>query len=188
MIVIKFLRSLYKSLSGEATPHQIALGFVLGAALGLIPWRAPDVETAVLGKNLLWFAVLAALLVLRCRLSAATLGYVVYGGLAIAVTSAIGELGRFLIERALPQAWFVWLGTGPLKGFQLHTYWVCGAFIAALVNAIIAYPLVHLGVRRYRERMVTRMESSKLLRTLRKIWLFRVLKWVFVGGVSLTRE
>jgi uncharacterized protein (TIGR03546 family) len=188
VIIIKLLRSLYKSLSGEGTPHQIALGFVLGAALGLIPWKGPDRETAILGLNTLWFLVLFLLLMFRCRLSAATLAYVLYSLLGIALRNPIGDFGRTLIESVGPKSLYVWLGRGPLASLQLHTYWICGAFAAAVINAAIAYPLVALGVRRYREKVVTKLESSKLLRTLRKIWLFRVLKWVFIGGVSLARD
>jgi hypothetical protein len=53
---------------------------------------------------------------------------------------------------------------------------------------VIVYPLVAVGVRRYREKVVTKLENSRLFRTLRKIWLFRVLKWVFIGGISLARD
>lgn len=188
MFLIKFIRGLYKSLSGEATPHQIALGFVIGAALGLIPWRGPDADTAVLGLNTLWFVVLFLLLLFRCRFSAAMLGYIVYSLIGVALREPIGDFGRLLIERVGPQQLYVWLGTGALRSLQLHTYWVCGAFAFALVNAVVMYPLVAAGVRRYRERVVAKLESSKLFRTLQKIWLFRLLKWVLVGGVSLTRS
>jgi hypothetical protein len=128
------------------------------------------------------------LLMLRCRLSAATLAYVLYSMLGMAIRNPMGDLGRTLIESVGPHSLYVWLGRGPLASLQLHTYWICGAFALSLVNAVICYPIVAVGVRRYREKVMTRLESSRLLRTLRKIWLFRVLKWVFVGGISLARD
>mgnify|MGYP006172416023 CR=1 FL=1 len=67
-------RNLEPSIPGKfaLAMFQIALGFAIGAVLGLLPWQAADPDASVLGFNLAWFLVLGALVVIRCSLATRT--------------------------------------------------------------------------------------------------------------------
>ncbi|MEW6746452.1 MAG: TIGR03546 family protein [Planctomycetota bacterium] len=189
MIILKLIRGLYKSLTGDGTAWQLALGFALGAFLGIVPTKAPDPESGLLGLNLTWFVALAVLIIVRCSFQAAVVSLAAFKLLAIACIDPLSfGFGRTLVEDLAPRGLIQGFYSSPvLAYFQLHTYWVAGSLVVGLAIAMAIYVASYVLVNKYRERIRKRLEQSKLMRALNRFWPFRFLRWVLVGGVSLTR-
>jgi len=83
--ILKIVQSLVKALNSEATPNQVAAGFVLGAALGLTP--------LVSLHNLI---VVAAIALFRVTVPGAILGWLVTIPLGFLLDPVFDAVGRAL--------------------------------------------------------------------------------------------
>jgi uncharacterized protein (TIGR03546 family) len=154
-----------------------------------VPIKAPDPQTGLLGLDLTWLLGLAVLIVVRCSFHAATVGFVLFGLLGIAILDPLCfSFGKVLLEELVPHGLIQTLYASPaLALLQLHTYWVAGSVILGLALGLLVFFLSAWLIGRYREPVRQRMERSRLLRTLNRFWPLRFLRWLLVGGVSLGR-
>jgi uncharacterized protein (TIGR03546 family) len=172
MWILKIVRKLFAGLSGAESPTQIALGFGLGIMLGLVPFLS--------GMGILLFVVILAFKV--------SFPFAVVGWGAGAALRA-GLLQRFLTSTG---TWILW--DLPLRGFWSfllnlpvfallgleHHHVMGGTVVGLAALAALFYPIRFLVIR-YREVVVTWCSESKAFKYVTNLWLFRILRWVFVG-------
>jgi uncharacterized protein (TIGR03546 family) len=157
MFWLKIVARILRILKDGATPAQIALGFVLGWAIGMIPGWPIQV----------WLLVLL-LLVLQANISMAFVGMALAAALSWIFDPALDALGGAA------------LGIGPLRGVYTALYnWppagltrfnntiVMGGCIVALVTGIALFPLLMRGVVLYRGRLLARMDRWRVVRILK---------------------
>src|SRR5215213_9231220 len=86
LALLKLLQSLVRTLHSEGTPAQIALGFALGAALGLTPIMS--------AHNLV---ILALLAVLNVSFAAGMLGWAVFVPVGFLLDPIFDRIGQRLL-------------------------------------------------------------------------------------------
>ena len=173
MLLLKFIRKLFKILNGDTSPVEIGLGFVLGMFLGLAPM-----------KTLLALVFLLLFLVLKANFASMLFGLAVFKLLGVAFLDVISKaIGRgLLVDCAFLHGFWQWLVNLPLVSFmELNDTLVMGGLALGVVLAVPVYFLVTRGVRRYRERQKSQMES-KFDKWLKKVWIVKLLKWLLIGS------
>jgi len=173
LFILKLLRKLYRTLSSEASPTQIALGFGFGILLGLVPRTVG-----------LFFFLLGCLLVFRVNIPMALVGALAGKAASLAVAPATLAAGHFLLDDAtfLKPLWKATLNLPFVALLDLGQYRVMGAAAVGLgAGAILFVPIRKLVVA-YRVKLQARVANSKFVKWLNRIWLFRILRWIFVGG------
>ena len=86
LALLKLLQSLVKTLHSEGTPHQIAMGVALGAALGLTP--IANVHNAV---------VLVILILFNVSFGAGLLGWALFTPVGFLLDPVFERVGRALL-------------------------------------------------------------------------------------------
>jgi uncharacterized protein (TIGR03546 family) len=169
--VLKALAKLLAVLGSETAPGQIALAVVLGMVAGLTPLASLH--------NLL---VLFLLLVLRANLSAFLVAWAVFSGFAYGLDPLFDRVGLALLTLGPLRGLWTALYNVPLArlaGFN-HTI-VLGSLVCCLVLAVPVYAACVAGVVRYRERVVARVRSLRVVQVLTASRLFRMARSVSEG-------
>ena len=162
MVWLKILAKLLRVLKDGATPAQIALGFVLGWAIGMIPGWPVQV----------WLLVLL-LLVLQANLSMAFVGMAVAAALSWIFDPALDALGGAVLTAGPLQGLFTGLYNSPPWSLtRFNNTIVMGGMLVALVTGSALFPLVVRGVRWYRERLLARMNKWRLVQLLKSSRLY----------------
>lgn len=131
LILLRYLRSLYRLIISETAPLSIAAGLAAGCVLGLTPLSAPH--------NLL---IAMAILLLRVNLGAALFSMGVFKLLGALLWGAFHELGLSLLTN--PGLEGLWRGLVYTPGpsyLRLNNTQILGSLTVALLLA----PLVLLG-------------------------------------------
>jgi uncharacterized protein (TIGR03546 family) len=168
--LIKFIRWVYKTLNSDARPWQIALAVVLGALAGLLP----------LGFGTL--CVFVVILLVNVHFGSAVFAFLVFRLLSWSLQLAlIRPLGALTLERLPPEPLIAAAQTPVVSWLRLDYFDVAGAIV---LWALIAVPL-YLGMSvvwgRYRHVLEARLKNSKLFKWASSKWLFRGLRYVFIG-------
>jgi uncharacterized protein (TIGR03546 family) len=157
MFWLKILAKLLRILKDGATPAQIALGFVLGWAIGMIPGWPVQV----------WLLVLP-LLVLQANISMAFVGMVLAVALSWLLDPALDALGGAVLGAGALQGLFTTLYNSPPWGLtRFNNTIVMGGVLVALVSGGALFPLVVAGVRWYRERLLARVDKWRIVKVLK---------------------
>jgi uncharacterized protein (TIGR03546 family) len=156
MLWLKLIGKILKTLKDGATPAQIALGFVLGWGIGLIPGWPVQV----------WLLV-AALLVLQANIGMAFVGAAIAAALGWLFDPALDALGAAVLTAGPLQGLFTSLYNSPPWGLtRFNNTAVMGAGLTALVSAVVLFPLLVRGVRWYRGRLLERLARLPLVKFL----------------------
>jgi uncharacterized protein (TIGR03546 family) len=162
--MLKALAKLLAVLGSQTDPGQIALGAVLGMVAGLTPLAAPH--------NLL---VLLLLLVLRANLSAFLVVFAAGSGLAYLADPLFHAVGLALLTAGpLQGLWTALYGVPALRLTRFNNSIVLGSVVLCLVLAVPVFLLCRAGVVRYRERVLARMRSLRVVQALTASRLFRL--------------
>lgn len=162
MIWLRILARLLNTLKEGATPAQIALGFVLGWALGLIPGWPVQV----------WLLLLL-LLVLQANLSMAIVGWTLAVVLAWLFDPWLDALGEAVLRAEALRGLFTALYNSPPWALtRFNNTVVMGASVTAVVSAVVLFPLLTRGVVAYRERLLARLDSFRIVQALKGTRLF----------------
>ncbi|MBX3475325.1 MAG: hypothetical protein KF754_13170 [Planctomycetes bacterium] len=171
LMFFKFTRWLYQTLNSDMRPWQIALGVTIGALAGLLP----------LGLGTL--CVFVAILLVNVHFGSATFSF---GFFRLVGWALQGPVIRPLGDRALegaPQQPLISLAQTPILSWLRLDYNDVAGAIALWV--IIALPLFFAiaGLwSKYQDKMKAKWANSKLLKWLSKLWLFKILRFVFIGA------
>jgi len=170
MMILKFIRWLYKTLNGTQKPWQIGLGFALGFWTGLVPF------------SVITFALLMVILFLNSHVGSALFGIAI----AVIFRSLLGDaivhpLGETIIT-AGPHALFESFATSDMLSiFRLHESRVMGGLV---LGVILLAPLMYAITRfveAFRGRLYEKVGSNKVFKTIANTWLMKGLRFVFLG-------
>ncbi|RME73392.1 MAG: hypothetical protein D6776_07155 [Planctomycetota bacterium] len=167
--VLKILRKLYLAFAGSRDPRHLAFGFSLGLCMGLVPQGLTEPFTLV-------FVVL--LLVTRAGIGMTLTSFGLTKLLVMALgTGWLEQLGFIVLERLtfLHRLWATVLDLPVIALFGLDRYVAMGGLVAGLVlSAALWLPFVRFVVW-FRTRGAPRLERYRVVRWLKKFWVFRLL-------------
>ena len=162
MLPIKLVVKTLKVLGSNASPSQIAGGFVLGVFLGLAPLFC--------GHNLV---VIALLFLLNVNLSATLLAWLLFRFIRLFLDPLTDSLGFSLLNTdALEGFWTFLYNTPPFATSGFNNTIVLGGLVLSL---LLAAPL-YFGAKRfipyYREHLQDRVNNWKIIRWLKMSKLY----------------
>ncbi len=161
-LILKYIAKLLKAMASEASPGQLAGGFILGMIIGLTPVGS--------FHNLI---VLLLIIILKVNFGMALLSFLVFSGVAYLADPLFHALGTSLLESAsLQNLWTAMYNNEWVAVTHFYNTVVLGSLVAALVLCIPAYPLVVFVVKEYREHILARMNKWKVVQALKgtKLW------------------
>jgi len=157
MIALKILSKILKALASQASPNQLAWGFVLGMLLGLTPfWGLYSVVVIVL------------VLILRVNISMAIAGWLIFALIGLLLDPLLHSMGYWLLVRveALSGLW-IWLSESAVLAW-LHSNNT--VMLASFVLGLVLILPVYLGCKKfvvfYREQLNEKILKLKIVKIL----------------------
>ena len=171
LTIIKFTRWLYKTLNADLRPWQVGLGFTLGALAGLLP---PGLATV---------CVFVAILLINLHFGSAMFAFGLFRLLGWALQGPlIRPAGGVAVDLA-PRGVLIAAAQSPvLSWLRLDYFDVAGAILVWLVIAIPLFVGMTLAWAKWRPLLERKFKKSKLLKWASKVWIFKGLKYVFLGS------
>ena len=168
LALLKLLQSLLKTLHSDGTPNQIAIGFALGAALGLTP--------IVNAHNLV---VLLLLCVLNVSFGAGMLAWALCVPLGFLLDPLFDRVGHWLLlgTPALRATWTAWDNTPVLALTNFNNTVVLGSVVVWLGLFVPIVLLVRVAVLRYRATFGERVRQSHFYKALSASQAYNVYRW-----------
>jgi uncharacterized protein (TIGR03546 family) len=156
--ILKIVQSLVKALNSEATPNQVAAGFVLGAARGLTP--------LVSLHNLI---VVAAIALFRVTVPGAILGWLVTIPLGFLLDPVFDAVGRVLLIDAdgLTPLWTTVTNTPVLSLANLNNTIVLGSLVTWAAVGLPLFVVARVGIVQYRRHVYPRVATWRVFRVLK---------------------
>jgi uncharacterized protein (TIGR03546 family) len=145
MFWLKLLGKILRVLKDGATPRQIAGGFVLGFALGLIP-----------GWPLQAFLLLVVILIINVNLTLAGVGAVIASLLAWLADPVLDAIGGWVLEDISPLRglWTALFNWPPMILTRFNNTVVMGSLVLGLIGGVVWFPILVWAVKAYRERFL----------------------------------
>jgi uncharacterized protein (TIGR03546 family) len=170
LTLIKFTRWLYKTLNADLAAWQVALGFTLGALAGLLPFG--------LGT----LCVFTAIILINVHFGSAMFSFGLFRLLSWLLQGVlVRPFGAWAVEAA-PQGPIIAAAQSPiLSWLRLDYHDVAGAIAIWLIIALPLFLGMTYAWTRLKPAMDRRLKSSKLLKWMSKVWLFKGLQYVFIG-------
>ena len=162
--MLRLIAKLLKVLNSETDPKQISLAFCLAMIFGLTPLYSLH--------NIL---VLFLILVLRANLSAFLLGWAFFSGLAFLLDPLFHRLGVWLLTLNLLEGFWTSLYNTTL--FRMEKFYNSIVMGSLFFSAVLFVPLFigsNLGIRRYREHVLTWIEKSRVMKVLKANKLYHI--------------
>jgi len=154
MMWLKLLGKILNTLREGASPRQIAGGFVLGFALGLIP-----------GWPLQAFLLLAVIFFLNVNLTMAGVGAALATAVALLFDPVFNAAGGWVLEAGfLHGLWTAAYNTPVFALARFNNTVVMGSTVLGVVGAVIWFPILIWAVKVYRQRV---------LAWINKLWIVR---------------
>jgi uncharacterized protein (TIGR03546 family) len=168
LVILKFLQSLVKTLHSEGTPTQIALGFAIGAALGLTP--------LLNAHNLV---VVTALALLNVSFGAGLLAMALMAPLGFALDPLFDRVGHTLLvdNAALRPFWERLDNTPVLALTNLNNTVVLGSVVVWLALTPLLFIAARLGVVHYRATLGERIRQTRLYHSIVASQAYNVYRW-----------
>jgi uncharacterized protein (TIGR03546 family) len=168
LALLKLLQSFVRTLHSEGTPHQIAAGFALGAALGLTPLMNPH--------NLL---VIVALSIFNVSFGAGILAMALLAPLGFLLDPVFDAIGAWLLLGVEPlrPLWETIDSTALLALANLNNTVVLGSIVGWLILVVPLYLFAKKAVVSYRSSLGERIRRSRLYRAVRASRVYNVYSW-----------
>ena len=168
LALLKLLQSLVKTLHSEGTPHQIAMGVALGAALGLTP--IANVHNAV---------VLVILILFNVSFGAGLLGWALFTPVGFLLDPVFERVGRALLidTPALRPLWTTMDHTPLVPFTNFGNTVVLGSVVGWLVLFVPIYLLARLAVLRYRSTFGERIREWRIVQAITASKAYNVWQW-----------
>ena len=168
LTLLKLLQSLVRTLHSEGTPAQIALGFALGAALGLTPILS--------AHNLV---VLALLAVLNVSFAAGMLAWALFVPIGFLLDPLFDRVGQYLLLEmpALQPLWTRLDNTPVLALANLDNTVVVGSVAGWLFLTIPIFLAARSGVLAYRATLGERIRRSRIYAAVSASRAYNVYRW-----------
>ena len=157
MLILRYLAKLLKALASEASPAQIAGGFILGMIIGLTPLSS--------FHNII---VLILILILRVNIGMAILSFMIFSGIAWLADNLFHGTGVWLLEMEGMQS--VWTDLYNIEWVAMTRFYntvVIGSLLWALILTVPVFFSVKAGVIQYREKIHSRVQKWKIVRVVK---------------------
>lgn len=164
LILLKYIAKLLKALSSEASPAQIAGGFVLGMIIGLTP---------VMSVHNLVIVVL--IIILKVNIGMAILSFLIFSGIAYLADPAFHNFGTWLLEKENLQA--TWTSMYNNEFWAITKFYntvVLGSFLIAVALCIPMFPITQVGVVQYRKHIHEKVMKTKVAKWLKGTKLYSI--------------
>ncbi|XWN36949.1 MAG: TIGR03546 family protein [Balneola sp.] len=156
-LLLKYIAKLLKALSSEASPNQLAGGFVLGMIIGLTP------VTSI--HNLL---ILVLVIVLKVNIGMVILAFLVFSGVAYLADPLFHDFGIWMLEyESMQNTWTNMYNNELWAITKFYNTVVLGSLISALILCIPMFPLAKIGVKKYRMHIHEKVMNTKFAKALK---------------------
>lgn len=174
MFLLRLIRNFVAILKSSQTPREIGLGVALGMFAGLAP----------LGAHTL-FLVTAAML-LACSFNGFLYSFFFFKLFTRWVWNAGYFVGYVVLQGfGLLDPLWGWLCSLPVFGVcGFNRYTLLGSYLVAGALTTPVYLGTLWAVKKYRGPYTEFMEGSKLFQRFKQVFVFRWLRWIFLGGES----
>jgi uncharacterized protein (TIGR03546 family) len=165
MIVLKLLSKLIKALRSNASPKQIAGGFVLGMILGLTPFASLH--------NLV---VVLLIILIRVNLSMVFFSFLLCKGIAYLLDPIFLDVGYWILT-GIPFLKGVWTAMYNMPVVALTRFYntlVMGSLVVSILLIFPMMPLVQKGVVLYREKIDPKMQKWKIVQLLKSSKIYSI--------------
>lgn len=172
MLLLAWTRSIYRTLSADASPAAVAFGIALGVVLGCVPLLS--------GLGLVF---IAAVLVFRVQLSAMLLAL----GLAKALlATGLGLLFVPVGETVLETQWLrpFWthaLNLPVVAWLDLDRCAVTGGAVVGIAMGVVVFWPVRKLVVAYRDFLHAPLSHNRFFTTVTNFWFIKILRFIFIG-------
>ncbi|MFY0696832.1 MAG: TIGR03546 family protein [Balneola sp.] len=167
-LILKYVAKLLKALSSEASPNQLAGGFILGMIIGLTPVLSVH--------NLL---ILVLIIILKVNIGMAILAFLIFSGIAYLADPLFHSFGIWILENdGLQDTWTSMYNNELWAITKFYNTVVIGSFISALVLCIPMFPLTKVGVVQYRKHIHEKVMKTKFAKALKGTKLYSVYQTV----------
>ncbi|MBO6522759.1 MAG: TIGR03546 family protein [Balneolaceae bacterium] len=164
LILLKYIAKLLKALSSEASPAQIAGGFVLGMIIGLTPIMSIH--------NLL---IVILIIILKVNAGMAILSFLIFSGIAYLADPVFHNFGIWLLEKENLQ--ITWTSMYNNEFWAITKFYntvVLGSFLIAVALCIPMFPITQLGVVQYRKHIHEKVMKTKAMKWLKGTKLYTI--------------
>jgi len=155
--MLTILVKLFKALNSEQSTNQLAIAVSLAIILGFTPLIS--LHNLIIVLIALWFRINLTLLIVS---------YPLFALVGFVFSSFFESIGLSILQsEGLAPIWEAFFNT--LFGRWSNFYYsgVIGSFVVSLVVAAIAFPVVKIMVRAYREKWLSKIERFKIVKTLK---------------------
>lgn len=167
-LILKYVAKLLKALSSEASPNQLAGGFILGMIIGLTPVLSVH--------NLL---ILVLIIILKVNIGMAILAFLIFSGIAYLADPLFHSFGIWILENdGLQDTWTSMYNNELWAISKFYNTVVIGSFISALVLCVPMFPLTKVGVVQYRKHIHEKVMKTKFAKALKGTKLYSVYQTV----------
>ena len=158
MFFLKFLAKLVKILRSNASPGQIAGGFVLGMIIGLTPVSSLH--------NLL---IVGLIIILNVNISMAIFAFAVFSGFAYLLDPIFHSFGYFLLaDLTFMNGLYTEMYNIPILALsRFNNTVVMGSLISSIILVFPMIPLTKKGVVQYREKIDPKFQKFKVVQALK---------------------
>lgn len=172
MFVLAWIRSLYKTLSADASPAAIAFGLLFGLVLGCVPLTS--------GLALL---MIASVLIFRVQITSALFAVAVCKLLYLAgLPRLFLPVGEALLEgQALRGFWTWFLNLPVIAWLDLDRVAVAGGAAVGLGLGLVLFWPVMRAVAAYRTFLHEKLSENRFFRWLTNFFVVKALRFVFIG-------
>ncbi len=163
-LILKYISKLLKALSSEASPNQLAGGFILGMIIGLTP--------IISIHNLL---IVILIIVLKVNIGMAILAFLLFSGIAYLADPLFHSFGIWLLElEGMQQTWTNMYNNELWAITKFYNTVVIGSFVSALVLSVPMFPVTKVLIKLYRKHIHDKVMKTKLVKALKGTKLYSV--------------
>ena len=156
-LILKYIAKLLKALSSEASPNQLAGGFVLGMIIGLTPVASLH--------NLV---ILILVIILKVNIGMVILAFLVFSGIAYLADPLFHSFGIWMLENESMQNTWTSMYNNELWAItKFNNTVVLGSFVMAVLLCVPMFPLTKIGVKQYRTHIHERVMKTKFVKALK---------------------
>lgn len=157
LLVLKYISKLLKALASEASPNQLAGGFILGMIIGLTPVMSIH--------NLI---IIVLIIILKVNIGMAVLAFLVFSGFAYLADPLFHSFGAWMLElEGMQQTWTNLYNNELFAITRFYNTVVLGSLIVALLLCIPMFPLSKIGVEKYRKHIHEKLMKTKVVKALK---------------------
>jgi uncharacterized protein (TIGR03546 family) len=171
-LIIKYFSKLIKALSSDASPKQIAAGFILGMIIGLTPLFSIH--------NLI---IIVLILGLKVNVGFVILAFTFFSGVAHLADPIFHNFGIWLLEKENYQSFWVHMYNNEWWAItRFYNTVVIGSFISSIILSVAMFPSVVLFVKQYRLHIHAKFQNWKIVKALKGTKIYSI--YVMVSKIK----